>query len=57
MVEPLLRDLALCIRRQAIARPWKIHGLARGEQMPPPSRPFRWFLFVRLAGHNFSVLP
>lgn len=35
----LLRDLALCIRRQAIARPRKIHGLARGEQMPPPSRP------------------
>lgn len=36
---PLLRDLALYIRRRAIARPWKIHGLARGEQMPPPSRP------------------
>lgn len=33
---PLSRDLALCCI-QAIARPWKIHGLARGEQMPPTS--------------------
>lgn len=47
---PLSRDLALCIRRQAIARPWKIHGLARDEQMPPMSP-----LFSRLPVRSATI--